>query len=172
MGHASVAVSLLHLAAFAEARAQFELALAIDGAREPEWTHLYGQSGRVTALAYMSLDVLLLGFPDAAQRLAEQSVEEARRLAHPTSLCFAHSIASRAGRQESLGSTFRDGCTARRPARPQPMAGARRHLHRLEPSRKRRSGRRRGDHTHGPCAVPRRRLGAQPAALSRQFGQC
>jgi len=95
MGHASVAVSLLHLAAFAEARAQFELALAFDAAREREWTHLYGQSGRVTTLAYMSLDVLLLGFPDAAQRLAEQSVEEARRLAHPTSLCFAHSIASR-----------------------------------------------------------------------------
>jgi predicted ATPase len=90
-----VAVSLLHLAAFGEARAQFEFALAIDAAREREWTHLYGQSGRVTALAYMSLDVLLLGFPEAAQRLAEQSVEEARRLAHPTSLCFAHSIASR-----------------------------------------------------------------------------
>jgi predicted ATPase len=95
MGHASIGVSLLHLASFAEARAQFELALAIDAAREREWTHLYGQSGPVTALAYTSLDLLLLGFPDAARRRAEQSVEQARGLAHPTSLCFAHSIASR-----------------------------------------------------------------------------
>jgi class 3 adenylate cyclase/predicted ATPase len=95
MGHASVGASLLHLASFAEARKQFELALAIDPAGEREWTHLYGQSGRVTALSYMSLDILLLGFPCAARRFAEQSVEEARRLAHPTSVCFAHSIASR-----------------------------------------------------------------------------
>jgi predicted ATPase len=95
MGYASVGVSLLHLGSFAEARTQFEIALAIDAASEREWTHLYGQSGRVTALAYMSLDLLLLGFLDAAQRLAEQSVEEAQRLAHPTSLCFAHSIVCR-----------------------------------------------------------------------------
>lgn len=95
MGHASVGASLLHLASFAEARAQFKLALATDPALEREWVHLYGQSGRVTALAYMSLDLLLLGFPDAARRRVEQSVEEAHRLAHPTSACFAHSIASR-----------------------------------------------------------------------------
>jgi predicted ATPase len=49
----------------------------------------------VTALAYMSLDLLLLGFLNAAQQVAEQSVEEARRLAHPTSLCFAHSVVCR-----------------------------------------------------------------------------
>ena len=95
MGYASVGVSLLHLGSLAEARTQFEIALAIDAASEREWTHLYGQSGRVTALAYMSLDLLLLGFLDAAQRMAEQSVEEAERLAHPTSLCFAHSIVCR-----------------------------------------------------------------------------
>jgi predicted ATPase/class 3 adenylate cyclase len=95
MGHASVGVSLLHLGSLTEARTQFKFALAIDAASEREWTHLYGQSGRVTALAYMSLDLLLLGFPNAAQRLAEQSVEQAQRLSHPTSLCFAHSIVSR-----------------------------------------------------------------------------
>jgi len=95
MGHASVGVSLLHLASFAEARTQFERALAIDAASEREWTHLYGQSGRVTALAYMSLGLLPLGLLAAARRIAEQSVKEARRLAHPTSLCFAHSIVCR-----------------------------------------------------------------------------
>ena len=95
MGHASVAVSLLHLASFAEARTHFERALAMDAASEREWTHLYGQSGRVTALAYMSLGLLPLGFLVAARRIAGQSVKEARRLRHPTSLCFAHSIACR-----------------------------------------------------------------------------
>ena len=43
----------------------------------------------------MSLNLLLMGFPDEARRLTTNSVEEARRLGHPTSLCFAHSIASR-----------------------------------------------------------------------------
>lgn len=95
MGHVSVAVSQLHLGSLAAARAHFDCALAIDGASEQERTHLYGQSGRVTALAYMSLDVLLLGFLDSARRLAEQAVEEACQLAHPTSLCFAHSIVCR-----------------------------------------------------------------------------
>jgi len=95
MGHASTGASLVHLARFAEARTQFELGLAIDATSQPEWTHLYGQSGRLTALAYMSLDLLLMGFLNAAQRLAEQSVEEAQKLAHPTTLCFTHSIVCR-----------------------------------------------------------------------------
>jgi adenylate cyclase len=95
MGHASIGASLVHLGRFAEARRQFELGLAIDATSQPEWTHLYGQSGRLAALAYMSLDLLLLGSLDAAQRLAEQSVEEAQKLAHPTSLCFTHSIVCR-----------------------------------------------------------------------------
>jgi len=95
MGHVSVGATQLHLGSLVDARTQFERALAIEGASEREWTHLYGQSGRVTTLAYMSLDVLLLGFLDTARRLAEQSVEEARKLAHPTSLCFAHSIVCR-----------------------------------------------------------------------------
>jgi predicted ATPase/class 3 adenylate cyclase len=95
MGHASVGASLFHLASFAAARPQFEAALAIDAAPERERTHLYGQSGRVTALVYMSLDLLVLGLLDSAQRLAEQAVEEACTLGHPTSLCFAHSILCR-----------------------------------------------------------------------------
>ena len=56
IGHAGKGASLLHLALFSEARAEFELALVTDSAMEREWTYLYGQSGRVTALAYMSLD--------------------------------------------------------------------------------------------------------------------
>ena len=95
MGHAGIGVSLLHLGSTAEARTQFERALAIDAASDRDATHLYGQSGRVTTLAYMSLGLVPLGYLATARRLAEQSVEEARLLAHPTSLCFAHSIVCR-----------------------------------------------------------------------------
>jgi len=95
MGHASVGASLLHLGCFVEARAQFDRALAVGGGHQREWAFRYGQSGRVVALSYLSLDLLLLGFPDQACRRAEQSIEEAQRLSHPPSLCFAHSIASR-----------------------------------------------------------------------------
>jgi tetratricopeptide (TPR) repeat protein len=95
MGHAGMGASLLHLARFDEARVQFEAALATDPASEREWLYLYGLSGRMTALAYMGLGLALQGRLAAARQLAEQSVAEALSLAHPTSLCFAHSIASR-----------------------------------------------------------------------------
>ena len=95
IGHAGKGASLLHLASFSDARAEFELALMADSSLEREGAYLYGQSGRVTALAYLSLDLLLMGFPGAARQLTEKSVEEARTLAHPTSRCFAHSVASR-----------------------------------------------------------------------------
>ena len=95
MGHASVGASLVHLAEFAPARAQFEEALKIDATRDQEWAFLYGQSGRITALAYMSLDLLVLGFIEEARRCSEQSLQEARELTHPTSLCFANSVATR-----------------------------------------------------------------------------
>jgi class 3 adenylate cyclase/predicted ATPase len=95
MGHASTGASLFHLGFFAKARTQFELGLAVDAASERERTHLYGLSGRLFALTYMSLDLVLLGSFNAAQRLANQSMEEARKLGHPTLLCFTHSILCR-----------------------------------------------------------------------------
>jgi predicted ATPase len=85
----------MHLGFFTKARPHFKRALAIDPAHERDWAFRYGQSGRVVALAYLSLNQLLLGFADEASRLAEQAVETAQRLAHPPSLCFAHSIVSR-----------------------------------------------------------------------------
>jgi predicted ATPase len=47
------------------------------------------------ALSYLGLNLLLLGFADQARQAVERSIEEAERLSHPPSLCFAHSIASR-----------------------------------------------------------------------------
>jgi class 3 adenylate cyclase/predicted ATPase len=95
MGHASVGASLLHLGSFGEALVQFEHALAIGTVNQREWAFRYGQSGSVVAHSYLSLDLLLLGFPEQAGRHAEQSIAEAKVLSHPPSLCFAHSIASR-----------------------------------------------------------------------------
>jgi class 3 adenylate cyclase/predicted ATPase len=95
MAHASVGASLLHLGSFGEARVQFDRALAIGTAHQREWAFRYGQSGPVIAHSYLSLDLLLLGFPDQGGRHAEQSIAEAKSVSHPPSLCFAHSIASR-----------------------------------------------------------------------------
>ncbi len=95
MGHASVGASLLHIGFFKDAGEQLAQALAGDGGSQREWAFRYGQSGRVVALSYRSLNQWLIGFPDEAQRLADQSVAEAQSVSHPPSLCFAHSIASR-----------------------------------------------------------------------------
>lgn len=95
LGHASVGASLLHLGAFAEARAHFDRALTAEAEQQREWAYRFGQSGRVVAHSYLSLDLLLLGFADQGRRHAELSIAEAQGLAHPPSLCFAHSIASR-----------------------------------------------------------------------------
>jgi predicted ATPase/class 3 adenylate cyclase len=95
MGHASVGACQLHMGSFEDARIPFERALAADSGREHERSFRYGLSGRVVAMAYGSFNLLLLGFPDRAQRLAERSVEEAQASSHPPSLCLAHSIAGR-----------------------------------------------------------------------------
>jgi predicted ATPase/class 3 adenylate cyclase len=95
MGHAGRGCALLHLGELASARAEFTQALEIDAAGEKGRTFLYGQSGRGLALAYLSLDLMLLGYPDAARRSTERSLQEAGELGHPITLCFAHSIATR-----------------------------------------------------------------------------
>jgi predicted ATPase/class 3 adenylate cyclase len=95
MGCAGRGCALLHLGELAPARAAFLEALEVDVPDEREQTYLYGQSGRVLALAYLSLASLLLGDPDAAQDYSGRSLREARDLSHPITLCFAHSIATR-----------------------------------------------------------------------------
>jgi class 3 adenylate cyclase/predicted ATPase len=95
MAQASCGSVLLFLGRLRAARAAFEAALAIDAVDEREAAFLYGQSGRVLALAYLGLDLMLMGFVEAAERNTARAIEEARALAHPTTLCFAHSIATR-----------------------------------------------------------------------------
>jgi class 3 adenylate cyclase/predicted ATPase len=95
LGHSSVGASLLYLGSFSEARIHFDRALAAESDHEREWAFHYGQSGKVVAHSYLSLDLLLLGFADQGRRHAEQTIAEAQGLSHPPSLCFAHSIVTR-----------------------------------------------------------------------------
>lgn len=95
MGHASVGASLLHLGSFSNARVELDQALAVDQGRQREWAFRYGLAGSVVAASYQSLNLLILGFPNRARQLIDESLEKAKRLAHPPSLCFAHSVASR-----------------------------------------------------------------------------
>ena len=95
LGHASVGASLLYLGSFSEARIHFDRALAAESDHERDWAFHYGQSGRVVAHSYLSLDLLLLGFADQGRRHAEQLIAEAQGLSHPPSLCFARSIVTR-----------------------------------------------------------------------------
>lgn len=95
MAQASCGSVLFFLGRLQPARAAFAQALAIEAVDERESTFLYGQSGRVLALAYLALDLMLMGFAEEAQRQSACALAEASALAHPTSLCFAHSIATR-----------------------------------------------------------------------------
>lgn len=95
LGDASVGASLLHLGSFVEARVHFDRALAAGNGHQREWAFRYGQSGRVVAHSYLSLDLLVLGIADEGRRHAEQAIAEAEGLSHRPSLCFAHSIVSR-----------------------------------------------------------------------------
>jgi class 3 adenylate cyclase/predicted ATPase len=95
MGHVDCGCALSHMGCLAPARDHFERALEIDAARDEEAAFLFIPSGRVTALAFMSPALLLLGLPEAGRRASEQSVREAQGLSHPTSLCVAHSAACR-----------------------------------------------------------------------------
>lgn len=95
IGHAGVGASLLHLGRLPEARGHLEEAIRIHLPNAREAALLYGQCGEVTALSYLGLALLLLGFPEDARRTGRQAIETARGLSHPTSLCFAHSVVSR-----------------------------------------------------------------------------
>lgn len=95
LGHASAGAALLHLGRRDEAEAAMRRALALEVPDARAAALLYGQSGRVTALSYLGLATLLKGEPDGAAALGRQAVAEALRIDHPTTVCFARSVACR-----------------------------------------------------------------------------
>jgi class 3 adenylate cyclase/predicted ATPase len=90
MAHRTVGPTSVHLGHMEQARAHLERALAFyDPEAHAPLAHRFGYDARVVAQAYLSHALLHLGYPDQALATARQAVEDARRLAHAFSLCFA-----------------------------------------------------------------------------------
>ena len=106
VGHASAGTTLLHLGRITEAETQLRRALDFEVADQRATAFLYGQSGRVTALAYLGLAMVLRGDPDAAADLSTQAIAEARRIGHATTLCFARSVGCRTAFLRMDGATL------------------------------------------------------------------
>ena len=73
-----------------EAVALYRTAIAGYDAREHrDFLHHYGQDNRVAAGCYLSFSLWMLGFPEQGASVAEEALERARGLAHPTSTAYA-----------------------------------------------------------------------------------
>jgi class 3 adenylate cyclase/predicted ATPase len=90
MAHRGVGVTSIHLGHMKKARAHLERALALyDPEAHAPLAHRFGYDARVAVQAYLSSALLHLGHPDQALATGRRAVEDARRLAHANSLCFA-----------------------------------------------------------------------------------
>ncbi|MFZ0840013.1 MAG: hypothetical protein WAM77_21315, partial [Xanthobacteraceae bacterium] len=90
IGHRIMAISLFTTGAFAESQVHFNRALAMYVPAE----HLslatrFGQDARVSTLAFRSLSLWPLGYPDAALADASQALSDAREISQAGSLMFA-----------------------------------------------------------------------------------
>jgi predicted ATPase len=94
MGHRALGDSLLNVGHFLSARAHLERAISLFG---PDASPvILGEEIGVASLAFLSLCLAVLGFPEAAVARSEQALERARyRVRHPHTLAFALSVYSR-----------------------------------------------------------------------------
>ncbi|MGH6904542.1 MAG: AAA family ATPase, partial [Geminicoccaceae bacterium] len=90
VGHRSMALCLYHLGQFHPAREHLERVLNIyaPGAHHP-LTSIAAFDMRAAALTYLSLSLLILGYPEQARQLNEQSLIWSRGLRHPHTLAFS-----------------------------------------------------------------------------------
>jgi predicted ATPase len=89
VGHRTMASTLAMMGNLVEARSHYDEALA--HYRPAEHRRLitrFGQDLRVTCLAFRSMALWLLGYPDAALRDADCAVMEARHIGHAATLMF------------------------------------------------------------------------------------
>ncbi len=94
MGHRALGDSLLNVGHFSSARAHLERAISLFG-RDASPVIL-GEEIGVASLAFLSLCLAVLGFPEAAVARSEAALERARyRVRHPHTLAFALSVYSR-----------------------------------------------------------------------------
>jgi predicted ATPase len=109
IGHRLMGMSLLHAGEIAEGRTHFDRAMALYSLAEhrPLATR-FGQDVGVATLAYRSLAIWMLGYPDAAFADTERAVKQAREISQAGTLMYALSITMLARSQ------FRDYATATR----------------------------------------------------------
>ena len=89
VGHRTMASTLAFMGDLVEARAHYNEALALY--RPAEHRRLmtrFGQDLRVTCLAFRSMDLWLLGYPEAALKDADCALMEARQIEHAATLMF------------------------------------------------------------------------------------
>ena len=89
IGHRTMASTLAFMGNFVEAKAHYDEALALY--RPAEHRRLmtrFGQDLRVTCLAFRSMALWLLGYPEAALRDADCALMEARQIEHAATLMF------------------------------------------------------------------------------------
>jgi predicted ATPase len=90
MAHRGVGLTSIYLGHMEQGRAHLERALALyDPEAHAPLAHRFGYDARVAVQAFLSHALLHLGYPDQALATARRAVEDARRLAHAISLCFA-----------------------------------------------------------------------------------
>ena len=89
VGHRTMASTLAFMGDLVEAKAHYNEALALY--RPAEHRRLmtrFGQDLRVTCLAFRSMDLWLLGYPEAALKDADCALMEARQIEHAATLMF------------------------------------------------------------------------------------
>ena len=89
IGHRTMASTLALTGDLVEARAHYDAALALY--RPAEHRRLmtrFGQDLRVTCLAFRSMPLWLLGYPEAALKDADCALMEARQIEHVATLMF------------------------------------------------------------------------------------
>ena len=89
IGHRTMASTLALMGDLVEARAHYDEALALyRPAEHRRLMTLFGQDLRVTCLAFRSMALWLLGYPQAALKDADCALMEARQIEHAATLMF------------------------------------------------------------------------------------
>jgi class 3 adenylate cyclase/predicted ATPase len=95
LGHASFGRTLMFSGQFALSRSHFEAALAFsDPILRRSLARHAGPDPRVSAQAYLGIDLFCLGYPYQALVQSNAAIAEARRLAHPPSLAAGLAVGS------------------------------------------------------------------------------
>jgi predicted ATPase len=90
LGHRLIGLSLLATGDIAQGPTHFDRALALyDPVEHVALTTRFGQDGKVSALSYRAVALVLLGYPDSALTDADRAVEYARDAGQAASLMFA-----------------------------------------------------------------------------------